>query len=82
MSGTMASVTAATRFSPPSMTRPVSRASTMPVATGGTRNTACRLPAMELIWLIFPMPKLASTQKQANSTASARPKPPPNPSAR
>ena len=34
------------------------------------------------MWLMFPMPKLASTQKQANSTASARPKPPPSPSAR
>ena len=31
------------------------------------------LPAMELIWLMLPMPKEASTQKQANSTASTRP---------
>ena len=44
-----------------------------PVTRVGTPKAAFMLPAMELIWLMLPMPKEARMQKQANSTASTLP---------
>ena len=55
---------------------------TAPVTASGTPKAAFRLPAMELSWLRLPMPKLASAQNAANSTASTRPGLPPRPSRR
>ena len=46
----------------------------MPVTTLGMLNAVFMLPAMELIWLMLPMPNDASTQKQENSAASTRPR--------
>ena len=73
MKGTSFSVTEAMRFSPPTMTRAARTMSTTPVTTGGMEKDAFMLAAMELIWLMLPMPKLARTQKQLNSTASTAP---------
>ena len=73
ITGTIFSVTAATRFRPPRMTRADRSTSATPVTTFGMLNAELILPAMELIWLMLPIPKDASTQKQENSTASTRP---------
>ena len=71
--GTSFSVTAATRLRPPSTMRAVTTISATPVTREGVWNAAFMLPAMELIWLMLPMPNDARMQKQANSTASTLP---------
>ena len=74
MMGTSFSVTAATRFSPPSTMRAVTIISSTPVTRVGVWKAAFMLPAMELIWLMLPMPKEARMQNAANSTASTLPR--------
>ena len=73
MSGTSFSVTAATRFRPPMTMSAVTTMRARPVTMVGTPKAAFILPAMELSWLMLPMPKDARMQKQANSTASTLP---------
>ena len=73
MSGTSFSVTAATRFRPPMTMSAVTTMRARPVTMVGTPKAAFMLPAMELSWLMLPMPKDARMQKQANSTASTLP---------
>ena len=71
--GTSFSVTAAMRFNPPTMTSAPMITSTMPVTVAGMEKAEVMLAAMELTWLMLPIPKEASRQKAENSTASTAP---------
>ena len=73
MNGTSFSVTAATRFNPPRIMKPAKNINTIPVAAGATLNAAFMLLAIELIWLMLPIPNEARIQKTANNTASTFP---------
>ena len=70
MKGTIFSVTVAMRFRPPTMTRAHRMRITTPDTQVGTPNTDSILPAMELTWVMLPMPKEA--RKQNTEKAAAR----------
>ncbi len=73
MKGTIFSVTAAILFKPPTITSPAISITTSPVAQLGIPKADSILPAMELTWVILPIPKDARKQKMENSTASTAP---------
>ena len=45
----------------------------MPVTVAGMEKAEVMLAAMELTWLMLPIPKEANRQKAENSTASTAP---------
>ena len=71
--GTSFSETLATLFKPPRITKAAIITSTIPVTQAGTLNALVIFPAMELTWLMFPMPKLAKRQKRQKRKARTQP---------
>ena len=69
MEGTSGSGTRERRRSAPGMTTPSSAAVTSPVTLAGTPNTPESPLAIELHWLMLPMPNEASAQDSANAPA-------------
>ena len=78
MNGTSQFATAEMRLIPPSITAPVSTASTIPVTDGAIPNEVFMAAAMLFDCTMLPMPKPATPPKMANVVPShAQPLPRP-----
>ena len=73
MNGTMTEATFEILLRPPTTTIRVAAPTTIPTTHIGIPAIVCIADAMELPWVRFPIPKDATTAKDANAIASPLP---------